>query len=95
MSFGLGMGLVYLGCGAIVPENMQIEGFWFWLLSGAAQASVMHCAIVAFLGTAAGGCSECILCQTCTSVCPTRTLHVSLGLDLSREDLLQRTPALD
>lgn len=48
--FGLGMGLVYLGHGVVVPENMQIEGFWLWLLSGAAQASVMHCAIAKIFG---------------------------------------------
>lgn len=27
--FGLGFGLVYIIFGAIIPENMQIEGFWF------------------------------------------------------------------
>ena len=26
--FGLGLGLIYMSFGVIVPENMQIEGFW-------------------------------------------------------------------
>ncbi len=40
--FGLGMGLIYLVFGVITPENMQIEGFWFWLLAGMSVASVLH-----------------------------------------------------
>lgn len=50
MFFGLGMGLVYVGFGVIQPENMQIEGFWFWLLFGTAQASVVHYLIAKILG---------------------------------------------
>ncbi|MFH0785078.1 MAG: 4Fe-4S binding protein, partial [Pseudomonadota bacterium] len=50
MFFGLGMGLIYLGFGDITPENMQIEGFWFWLLAGMSAASVLHYSIAKILG---------------------------------------------
>jgi hypothetical protein len=40
--FGLGMGLVYLGFGLVVPENMQIEGFWFMLFAGVFQSAAIH-----------------------------------------------------
>jgi polyferredoxin len=49
--FGLGFGLVYTMFGVIVPENMQIEGFWFWLLSGAVAASVIHYFVAKIFGT--------------------------------------------
>jgi len=39
---GIGIGLVYLGFGYIMPENLQIEGFWLWLFSGVFMASVLH-----------------------------------------------------
>ncbi len=48
--FGLGMGLIHLGFGVILPENMQIEGFWFWLLAGMSAASVLHYAIAKIVG---------------------------------------------
>jgi ferredoxin-type protein NapH len=48
--FGLGFGLVYIMFGAIVPENMQIEGFWFWLLSGAVAAGVIHYFVAKIFG---------------------------------------------
>jgi polyferredoxin len=32
--------------------------------------------------------TECILCQTCVSVCPSQTLKVSLGLDMGGKELL-------
>ncbi|MBI5674889.1 MAG: 4Fe-4S dicluster domain-containing protein [Nitrospirae bacterium] len=48
--FGLGMGLIYLGFGVIQPENMQIEGFWFWLLAGMSAASVLHYSIAKIIG---------------------------------------------
>lgn len=48
--FGLGMGLIYLGFGVIMPENMQIEGFWFWLFAGMSAASVMHYLIAKIAG---------------------------------------------
>ncbi|MBU0486071.1 MAG: hypothetical protein KKB30_16320 [Proteobacteria bacterium] len=50
MFFGLGMGLIYLFLGLISPENMQIEGFWFWLLGGISAASVMHYLIAKIIG---------------------------------------------
>lgn len=50
MFFGLGMGLIYLLFGVISPENMQIEGFWFWLLGGISAASVMHYLIAKIVG---------------------------------------------
>ncbi|WP_051533958.1 hypothetical protein [Desulfitibacter alkalitolerans] len=48
--FGLGLGLIYLSFGVIVPENMQIEGFWMWLLSGTFAGSVLHYLIVKIFG---------------------------------------------
>lgn len=48
--FGLGMGLIYLGFGAIVPENMQIEGFWFMAFAGVFQASVIHYFVAKIVG---------------------------------------------
>ena len=50
MFFCLGMGLIYLAFGVITPENMQIEGFWFWLLAGTSAASVLHYLIAKILG---------------------------------------------
>ncbi|MEW5815042.1 MAG: 4Fe-4S binding protein [Spirochaetota bacterium] len=50
MFFGLGFGLVYLAFGFIMPENMQIEGFWLWLFSGVFQAAVIHYLIAKILG---------------------------------------------
>jgi polyferredoxin len=37
--------------------------------------------------------TECVLCQTCTTVCPTATLAASWGLDLGRGEHLQERPA--
>lgn len=51
MFFGLGMGFVYLGFGVIIPENMQIEGFWFWLFAGMSAASVLHYLVAKIFGT--------------------------------------------
>ena len=48
--FGLGMGLIYIAFGVIHPENMQIEGLWFWLFFGVAQASVVHYLIAKIIG---------------------------------------------
>jgi len=33
--------------------------------------------------------TECILCNTCVSACPTKTLAVSWGLDMSTKERLQ------
>ena len=48
--FGLGFGLIYIFFGYIEPENMQIEGFWFWLLAGSFGAAVLHYLIAKILG---------------------------------------------
>lgn len=50
MFFGLGLGLIYLGFGLIVPENMQLEGFWFLLFAGVFQASVIHYLVAKIAG---------------------------------------------
>ncbi len=50
MFFGLGFGLIYLIWGYIEPENMQLEGFWFWLLSGTFAAGVIHYSIAKIFG---------------------------------------------
>ncbi|MDR2921647.1 MAG: 4Fe-4S binding protein [Tannerella sp.] len=50
MFFGLGCGLIYMMFGYIMPENMQIEGFWLWLLSGVFMAGVIHYAIAKIIG---------------------------------------------
>lgn len=36
--------------GEIVPENMQFEGFWFWLLAGSFAAAVLHYLIAKIFG---------------------------------------------
>ena len=41
MFFGLGCGLIYILFGYIQPENMQFEGFWFWLFAGAFAAAAI------------------------------------------------------
>ena len=50
MFFGLGCGFIYLMFNRIMPENMQIEGFWFWLLSGAFMAAVIHFSVAKIVG---------------------------------------------
>ena len=50
MFFGLGFGLIYLIWGFLEPENMQLEGFWFWLLSGTFAAGVIHYSIAKIFG---------------------------------------------
>jgi ferredoxin-type protein NapH len=50
MVVGLGFGAVYAAFGFVMPENMQIEGFWFWLFSGAFMASVLHYMIAKIAG---------------------------------------------
>ena len=50
MFLGLGCGLIYLIFGHIMPENMQLEGFWFWLLSGTFMAGVIHYAVAKIFG---------------------------------------------
>jgi polyferredoxin len=50
MFFGLGFGLIYLIWGIIEPENMQLEGFWFWLLAGQFAASVIHYSVAKIFG---------------------------------------------
>ncbi len=37
--------------------------------------------------------TECILCNTCVSACPTHTLAVSWGLDMGGRERLQQRPA--
>lgn len=48
--FGLGMGFIYLVFGVIVPENMQIEGFWFFLVAGVFQGAVIHYFLAKIIG---------------------------------------------
>ncbi|TXT65396.1 MAG: putative electron transport protein YccM [Promethearchaeota archaeon] len=36
--------------GYLSTENMQIEGFWFWLLAGLFAAGVMHYVIAKIIG---------------------------------------------
>ena len=50
MFFGLGLGLIYTFSGAVTPENMQFEGFWFWLLAGSFAAAVLHYLIAKIIG---------------------------------------------
>jgi polyferredoxin len=50
MFFGLGCGLIYIFFGYIQPENMQFEGFWFWLFYGSWGAAVLHYLIAKILG---------------------------------------------
>lgn len=50
MFFGLGMGLIYAVFGHLHPEDMQIEGFWFWLFAGSFAASVLHYLIAKIFG---------------------------------------------
>jgi len=51
MVFGLGFGLIYIfGFGYIQPENMQFEGFWFWLFAGLFAAGTLHYLIAKIAG---------------------------------------------
>lgn len=50
MFFGLGLGLFYITFGRIRPENMQLEGFFFYLFAGLFQAGVMHYTIAKIIG---------------------------------------------
>ena len=51
MFFGLGFGLIYIIFGYVIPENMQIEGFFFYLFAGLFQAGVIHYCIAKIIGT--------------------------------------------
>lgn len=51
MFFGLGCGFIAVLFGYIVPENMQIEGFWFLLLGGIFAGAVIHYFIAKIFGT--------------------------------------------
>ena len=48
--FGLGCGLIYLSFGVIVPENMEIEGFWFMVFAGVFQAAAIHYFVAKIVG---------------------------------------------
>jgi ferredoxin-type protein NapH len=48
--FGLGFGLIFMTFGAIVPENMQIEGFWFMVFAGVFQAAAIHYFVAKIVG---------------------------------------------
>lgn len=50
MFFGLGCGFIYLVFGRIVPENMQLEGFWMLLFSGVFAAGVIHYFVAKIVG---------------------------------------------
>lgn len=50
MFFGVGSGLIFAFFGEITPENMQFEGFWFWLLAGSSAAAVLHYLIAKIFG---------------------------------------------
>ena len=45
--------LVYLGL--ICGENMQIEGFWYYLFTGVFEAATIHYAVANFRGGAVPG----------------------------------------
>jgi ferredoxin-type protein NapH len=62
MVFGLGFGLIYIVFGHISSDNMQIEGFWFWLLSGIYAAGVMHYSIAKITGPFLYGRAWCGWC---------------------------------
>lgn len=47
---GIGCGLIFVFLSYISPENMQLEGFWFWLLSGSFAAGVLHYVIAKIFG---------------------------------------------
>jgi len=47
---GLGMGLIYFPFGALMPENMQIEGFWFMIFAGIYQAAAIHYFVAKIVG---------------------------------------------
>lgn len=56
----LGVGLyMLLYLGFIDGENMQIEGFWFYLFSGVFEAATIH-----YAG------EKCVSCGKCRKVCP-------------------------
>ena len=48
--FGLGLGFMNLLFGHLIPENMQIEGFWFLLFAGLFQAATIHFVIAKIIG---------------------------------------------
>jgi ferredoxin-type protein NapH len=50
MFFGLGCGLIYIVFGHIVPENMQLEGFWMLLFSGVFAGGVIHYFVAKIVG---------------------------------------------
>ncbi|MFX1257884.1 MAG: 4Fe-4S binding protein [Promethearchaeota archaeon] len=50
MFIGLGFGLIYILFGYFQPENMQIEGFWFWFLAGSFGAAILHYFIAKIFG---------------------------------------------
>lgn len=57
--FGLGCGLIYLLFGRIIPENLQIEGFWLLLFSGIFMAGVLHYLVAKIFGTLIFGRAWC------------------------------------
>jgi ferredoxin-type protein NapH len=59
MFFGLGAGLIYAVFGYLRPEDMQIEGFWFWLFAGSFAAAVLHYLIAKIFGPLAFGRGWC------------------------------------
>ncbi len=59
MFIGLGFGVVYLIWGYLEPENMQLEGFWFWILTGTFAAGVIHYSIAKIFGTTLFGRGWC------------------------------------
>lgn len=50
MFLGLGCGLIYYFSGYLQPENMQFEGFWFWLFAGVIAAASLHYLIAKIFG---------------------------------------------
>lgn len=50
MFFGLGLGLIYLIWGVMMPENMQFSGFWFYSLAGVFGAASLHYSIAKIFG---------------------------------------------
>ena len=63
--------LLYLG--VISCENMQIEGFWYYLFLGVFEAATIHYAVAKIFGPLFfNHCDEskCVHCGKCLRICP-------------------------
>lgn len=73
--------LVYLGL--ICNENMQIEGFWYYLFTGVFEAATIHYAVAKIFGPllfGRGWCGyACWRRPWCSTSCPTRCRRATSG----------------